>query len=221
MPKELHSDNGTNIVGASNDLKVPYSLLLNPSTQSSISRFVSSNGIIWHFNPEKTPYFGGLWEAAVKSMKYHLKRVVGQQRLTFEELNTLIFQVEACLNSRPLVPLNSHSEDGIEILTPGHFIIGKSLQALPSVDHTSEKLPLLKRWSLCQALSQHWRQRWSSEFLQHLQRRVKWKTPSRNLQLGDVVIVKEDVLVPPTYWPMARIISTSTWKERSHKSSYC
>ena len=212
LPKELYSDNGKNFVGASNDLKALYSFLSNPSTQSSISHFASSHRIVWHFSPEKATHSGGLWEAAVKSMKYHLKRVVSQQRLTFKELNTLICQVEACLNSRPLVPLTSHSEDGIKILTSGHFIIGKSLQALPSVDHTSEKLPLLKRWSLCQALSQHWWQKWSSEYLQQLQRRVKWKTP-QNLQAGDVVIVKEDVLVPPTHWPMARIISTSPGKD--------
>ncbi len=94
---------------------------------------------------------------------------------------------------------------------PGHFI-GKSLQALPLVDQTSQKLPLLKRWSLCQALSQHWWQRWSRDYLQQLQRRVKWKLPSRNLQPGDVVIIKEDVFVPPNHWPMALIISTAPGK---------
>ncbi len=94
---------------------------------------------------------------------------------------------------------------------PGHFI-GKSLQALPLVDQTSQKLPLLKRWSLCQALFQHWWQRWSRDYLQQLQRRVKWKLPSRNLQPGEVVIIKEDVFVPPNHWPMALIISTAPGK---------
>ena len=72
LPKELCSDNGTNFVGASNDLKALYSFLSNPSTQSSISHFVSANRIIWLFNPEKAPHIGVLWKAAVKSMKYHL-----------------------------------------------------------------------------------------------------------------------------------------------------
>ena len=89
----------------------------------------------------------------------------GRQKFTFEEFNTLLCQVEACMNSRPLLPLNTHSDDGIEVLTPGHFIIGRSLQTLPSLDLTSQRLPLLKQWSLCQALLQHWWQRWSKEYL--------------------------------------------------------
>ena len=169
LPNEVYSDNGSNFVGASNDLKSLYSFFSKDSTQNSLSDFVSSQRIVWHFHPERAPHFGGLWEAAVKSMKYHLKRVVGQQKFTFEQFNTLLCQVEACMNSRPLLPLNTHSDDGIEVLTPGHFIIGRSLQTLPSLDLTSQRLPLLKRWSLCQALLQHWWQRWSKEYLQQLQ----------------------------------------------------
>ncbi len=71
LPKEFNSDNGTNFVGASNELKAVYSLLSNSSTQCYISHFASSHGIVWYFNPEKAPHFGGLWEAAVKSTKYH------------------------------------------------------------------------------------------------------------------------------------------------------
>ena len=59
----------------------------------------------------------------MKSMKSHLKRVVGSIKLTFEELTTVLAQVESCLNSRPLVPLCTHNDDGIEALTPGHFLI--------------------------------------------------------------------------------------------------
>ena len=212
LPNEVYSDNGSNFVGASNDLKSLYSFFSKDSTQNSLSDFVSSQRIVWHFNPERAPHFGGLWEAAVKSMKYHLKRVVGQQKFTFEEFNTLLCQVEACMNSRPLLPLNTHSDDGIEVLTPGHFIIGRSLQTLPSLDLTSQRLPLLKRWSLCQALLQHWWQRWSKEYLQQLQRIIKWKIPSRNIQPGDIVFVKEDCLMA-TQWQMAKIITTSPGRD--------
>ncbi len=57
------------------------------------------------FIPERAPHFGSLWELAVKSMKVHLRRFVGNVKLTFEELTTVLAQVEACLNSRPLVLL--------------------------------------------------------------------------------------------------------------------
>jgi hypothetical protein len=66
-------------------------------------------------------HFGGFWEASVKSAKLNLRRVVGDVKLTFEEVSTVLTQIEACLNSRPLVPANVPDNDGIEAITPGHF----------------------------------------------------------------------------------------------------
>ena len=66
----------------------------------------------------------------MKSFKVHLKRVVGDARLTYEELATVLTQIEACLNSRPLAAL-PEPDDGLEVLTPGHFLIGRPLEALP------------------------------------------------------------------------------------------
>ena len=74
--------------------------------------------------------FGGLWESAVKCMKIHLQRTIYKVQLTFEEFTTVITQVESVINSRPLVPMPNY-DDGIEPLTPGHFLIGKPLESLP------------------------------------------------------------------------------------------
>ena len=59
-------------------------------------------------HPERAPHFGGLWEAAVKSMKFHLKRVIANTKFTFEEFTTILTQV--CLNSRPLTPMSCDSD---------------------------------------------------------------------------------------------------------------
>ena len=105
------------------------------------SEFCSSQNIEWKFIPEHFPHFGGLWEAAVKSMKTQLKRVIGDTKLTFEEFATVLTQVEACLNSCPLVP-SPCNDDGIEALTPGHFLIGKPVESLqdPSSSYRSVSL---------------------------------------------------------------------------------
>ena len=118
----------------------------------------------------------------------------------------------SCLNSRPLLPLHTHADDGVECLTPGHFLVGHPLQTLPDHDHTDSKLPLLKRWSLCQVLSQRLWRRWSQEYLQQLQKLTKWRTPSRNISPGDVILIKEDSLVS-THWPMGRVEQTFPGKD--------
>jgi len=104
-----------------------YDFLNEQKARSEISDFCSTQNIQWKFIPEQTPHFGGLWEAAVKSMKFHIKRVIGDIKLSFEELTTVLTQIESCLNSRPLTSLPAHDDDGIEALTPGHFLIGQPL----------------------------------------------------------------------------------------------
>ena len=126
-------------------------------------------------------------------------------KLTFEEFYTVLTQIESCLNSRPLVPLPS-DDDGIEALTPGHFLIGRPLESLPDPAFSYRNLSLLRRWHLCQALVRHFWQRWSIEYLSSLRRYVKWHHPSRNIEVGDIVILREDNLVP-TKWPLAKVIT--------------
>jgi len=87
-------------------------------------------------------------------MKKHLKRIVGNVKLTFEELSTVLAQIEACLNSRPLLSLDN-DDDGIEALTPGHFLIGRPLQSLP--EDSFVYADSLHHWKLCQALVSHFR----------------------------------------------------------------
>ena len=75
-----------------------------------------------------------------------------RRSLTFEELTNTFTQVEACLNSRPLTAILD-SNEGIEVLTPGHFLIGSLLEALPDPPASFRLLPLLRQWQFCQALT--------------------------------------------------------------------
>ena len=166
----------------------------------------------WRFIPEHGPNFGGLWEAAVKRAKSHLRHIRGPIKFTFEEFTTVLTQVEACLNSRPLVSASTPDDDGIKVLTPGHFLVGQPLCALPDPYFSFRSTSLLQHWDLCQNLVRHFWQRWSSEYLSTLNKFNKWHHPSRNITVGDVVILKEDSLVP-TKWPLAKIIEVHTGKD--------
>ena len=99
----------------------------------------------------------------------------------------------------------SHDDDGIEVLTPGHFLIGHPLEALPDYSFKyADSMSSLRRWHLCQALIHHFWKRWSREYVTHISRFTKWHHPTRNIKIGDLVIVCEDSL--PTKWPLARVI---------------
>ena len=147
----------------------------------------------------------------MKSMKNHLRRVVGSLKLTFEEFTTVLTQVESCLNSRPLISLTL-DDDGIGALTPGCFLVGKPLEALPDPSFSYHSLILLRRWHLCQALIRHFWQRWLSEYITSLKRYTKWHNPTRNICVGDIVILQEDSLIP-SKWPLAIVIKVHVGKD--------
>ena len=115
-PSLIMSDHGTNFVGADRELEQMYDFVQERKTKGEITDFCSTHGIEWKFIPQRSPHFGGLWEAAVKSMKFHFKRVVGDVKLTFEELMTVLCQIESCLNSTPLTLLPAHDDDGVVAL---------------------------------------------------------------------------------------------------------
>ena len=206
-PRSLHCDNGPNFTGARRELEALYSALAEDDFDDPVRHFLLHNKIKWNHIPAGSPHFGGLWESAVRSMKKHLRRIMGTIIFTFEELLTITCQVEACLNSRPLLPLTCHNSDGIEPLTAGHFLTLNALNAYP-VDPTLPPEPsLLKRWNQCQAVVHHFWDRWSREYLHTLQSRTKWQQIKPNLQVDDVVIYQpKDNFA--CRWPIARVVET-------------
>ncbi|VEN55472.1 unnamed protein product [Callosobruchus maculatus] len=160
--------------------------------------------IKWHFNPPASPSFGGIWESGVKSVKTHLRRVIGAQVLTYEELSTTLIQIEAMLNSRPLCSLSSDPND-VGSLTPGHFLTLEPLNAPPDEDLLCVKHSRLNRWQLVQQMQQHFWRRWHMEYLHTLQQRHKWNTPHNPPSVGQLVLLKDEN-TRPLQWPLGRII---------------
>ncbi|GFX65918.1 integrase catalytic domain-containing protein [Trichonephila clavipes] len=173
------------------------------SSQIMAKYFVSEN-IDWKFIPPKSPHFGGLWEAGVKSVKHHLKRTIENLHFTFEEFETFMIQVEGILNSRPLTPLSSDA-DNFDVLTPGHFLIGRPITSIPEPNLIDVNENRLSRWEKITKVVQRTWKKLKSDYLNTLQARSKWITEKNDLMIGQMVLIKEDFL-PINTWPLGRIL---------------
>lgn len=138
-------------------------------------------------------------------MKKQFLKTCGSFTLTFEEFATVLTQVEAILNSRPITPLSEDPSDE-EALTPGHFLIGAPLLAPLSPDVSTQNIAYLNRWTRLRALTQHFWRRWSREYLLDLQKRTKWQTPTDNATKDMLVLVHDDNL-PPQKWLLGRLLT--------------
>ncbi|KAL0861062.1 hypothetical protein ABMA27_009574 [Loxostege sticticalis] len=197
-PFEIFCDNGRNFVAAAKEL----GQFLQNNTEP-LSYFANQEGIKFMFSPAYAPHFGGIFEAGVKSAKYHAKRVIGNSHLTFEEISTLFAQIESILNSRPLYPLSSSPND-LSSLTPGHFLIGRPLTSLPTRNLNDVKEHSLKRYARLEQIRQHFWSRWSKEYISELQQRSKWRKDTSRLNVGDLVLLQEEN-TPPLNWRLGRV----------------
>jgi len=158
-------------VGAHRQIQELYDMYNDSQVQFEIKNFLCELEISWSFIPPNAPHFKGLWETAVKSAKYHMTRIVSKAHLTFEEMQTTLCEIEAILNSRPLLPLSADPND-LAYLSPGHFLVGTPLNGLPCVDLSDVNENRLLRWQRVEQIRQHfWRR--SNEYLHSLQAQTK------------------------------------------------
>ncbi|XP_048001463.1 uncharacterized protein LOC125238232 [Leguminivora glycinivorella] len=195
-PRVIFSDNGTTFVGTFNEL----SNLL----KQDFAKDMADAHINFSFIPAYTPHFGGIWESAVKSVKYHLRRTLGLTHLTYELLATCLVKIEAILNSRPLTPLSNDPSD-LTFLSPAHLLIGRPLTSLPYPHVMDRKITSLQRYQRIEFLKQHFWNRFSNEYVSSLQQRTKWQSSKGTLHVGTMVVIKDKTL-PPLMWLLGRII---------------
>ncbi|CAK1588212.1 unnamed protein product [Parnassius mnemosyne] len=201
-PQNMYSDNGTTFVGASNEL-TRFLKANNIYIQANLAEI----NINFNFIPAYSPHFGGIWEAAVKSVKTLLRRVLNLTHLVYEELSTCLFQIEAILNSRPLTPLSTDPSD-LTFLSPAHFLIGRSLMSVPYPSLEDANINRIQRFQRIEKLRQHFWRRYSQEYIFQLQQKTKWHASSGELKIGDLVLVR-DQNAPPLLWLLGRITKLS------------
>lgn len=200
----IYSDNATNFTGAAKELQELNKIFKDEHHEHDLKRFLAAEQVTWHFIPPNAPNFGGLWEAAIKSAKTHLHKIVGQAHLTYEEMYTLLVSIEAVLNSRPITPLSNDPND-LSFLSPGHFLIGDTLNSYVELSLAHLQSNRLSRWQHVEQLRQHFWKRWHVEYLHQLQQRTRWQTSKgKQLQLGQMVLVQQQG-IPPLSWLLGRV----------------
>lgn len=196
----MFSDNGTSFIGAEKEISRAYAEWRKDGTVDRIA----NKGTEWTFMTPAAPHQGGIYEAAVKSMKHHLRRVIGARTMDFESLRTLLAEVEAILNSRPLTPLSDDPED-MQAITPAHFwnlepmIVPPAFRYVNESNETGRKL-----WMERRKMLEHFWKRWESEYLSSLQERKKWRRERENIKIGQLVLLRDENL-PPAQWKLGRI----------------
>ncbi|XP_021332949.1 uncharacterized protein [Danio rerio] len=202
--KQLRSDCGTNFVGACKELKMEAI-----TDDRKVQEYLSNKSCIWIFNPPHSSHMGGSWERMIGVSRRILESMlqgIAPSKLSHEVLITFMAEVTAIVNNRPLVPVST-DPDAPLILTPATLLTQKSSAVLPPPGEFGEKDLFVRQWRQVQSLANTFWNRWRKEYLATLQNRRKWQNESSNLQVGDVVLLK-DSHAKRNDWPMGIVMET-------------
>ena len=200
--RELRSDNGTNFRGAEHELKTS----IEQWNQAQINDVLLQKGIKWTFNPPAGSHHGGSWERLIRSVRKVLNSTLNVQSLDEEGLHTVLCEVEAIINGRPITKASMDPHD-LEALTPNHLLLLKALPSLPPGVFQEADMYARRRWKQVQYMSDLFWKRWVKEYLPQLQERQRWSGVKRNLVPGDLVLIV-DSTAPRNSWVIGRVLQT-------------
>lgn len=198
----LHSDQGTNFVGAENT----FQKALKEVDIDRVQDFLTSKQCEFVFTTPTASHTGGIWERQIRTVKSILEAIVKMcpGRLDDSSLRTILYEAMSIVNSRPLTVSDQHSPVP-EPLTPNHILTMKSSTPLPPPGNfVKEDVYLRKRWRRVQFLLEQFWSRWKREYLHTISLRQKWHATRRNLTVGDIVLIM-DQDTPRNEWPLGRV----------------
>lgn len=204
----IRCDCGSNFIGA----KCEFDQALQEMDEGALKTYLADHGCEWSFNPPHASHFGGVWERQIGTIRRVLDAMLlelGNPQLTHELLVTLLAEVSAIVNARPIATVPSDVEDP-QPLSPSMLLTLKSRPLLPPPGNfVPQDLYARRRWRRVQYLVDQFWVRWRREYLQSLQRRPKWNKRERNLTAGDIVLVR-DKDAHRNDWQLARVVEAVT-----------
>ena len=175
-----------------------------------VHQFLANPGVdwlIWSRNVPAASHMGGVWERQIRSARSILASLLKNHGtcLKDESLHTLMTEVEAIVNSRPLTVKTISDPQSLTPLSPSNLLAMKNRVMMPPPD-SFVRLDLHSRsqWRRVQHLTDEFWSRWRKEFLSILQGRSKWTIKKRNFKINDTVLIQTDAA--RNSWPMGRIL---------------
>ena len=201
IPQCMISDNAKSFKKTAEDLNCQI-------TRSPTHEFIEDNNITWLFYLEKSPWWGGFIERMVGSVKSVLRKTLYRTFLSYDEMTTLLKQLESIVNSRPITQM--FDDEVVEPLTPSHLLIGKRSTQLPtSIQYINNDD---ERNTYRESVREMFLQRWKKEYLSQLQEYHISTQSSKNAEIvpqkGEVVIMMEGSLSPRSGWSYAVVLDT-------------
>ena len=197
-PAKIYSDQGTQLVGASNELKS----IISQLDWKAINNYGYVHQTEWNFAPPDAKWYNGATEALVKSVKRALAAAVGDAVMKFSELQTVMFEAAGLVNERPIGEHPGSPDDGV-YLSPNDLILGRATTRVPQGPF-KERCSDKHRFDYIQSVISNFWKRWMREVFPNLVVERKWHTEHRALQVGDVVLVQDANLVRGQ-WKMALV----------------
>ena len=222
VPECIISDNAKTFKAGAQELQTIKTQILGTG---SSQQFLAHHNITWKFLTERAPWWGGFYERLIGLMKRCLKKTLGKACLNMIELNTILTEVEAVLNSRPLTYPYTDINDASP-LTPSHFLCGFRLLTLPDTnakeneadpDYIPSEMStkaLTKRAQYQKTLINAFWTRWKTEYLTSLREHHTCRKRILNkkaVAIGDVVLIHDNT--PRNQWKIGVVTSLHTGKD--------
>ena len=177
---------------------------------TEVKNFMTNANVYQRFILPASPWWGGFYERLVRSVKTSLKKILKKALVTFEELQTILCEIESVINSRPLCYTSDENLNAT--ITPNHIMFGRNLNTTPTNLFFNDDLnpsECTRRVNHLKSIVSHFWKRFSSTYLNELRQRHiyerKTKMNETELKLNDVVLVKDDVPTPRTKWRIGKV----------------
>ncbi|GBM09627.1 hypothetical protein AVEN_223462-1, partial [Araneus ventricosus] len=217
----VNSDNAMTFKSADIELKRLYMNICEPEVQN----YFGKKGIKWQYIVERAAWWGGYWERMVQITKIALRKILGRALVSFEELQTILAEIEAIINSRPLTYVYNEPNEPFP-LTPANFLTGRRLTALPNwsgkrnIELFKGKKELIKRYLYREKILNNFWKRWKREYLlqlkgANLNKNVNVKT---EFNVNDIVLIGEEK-VPRQLWKLGKVIDVHKGRDSKVRSA--